>query len=130
MSNKLKDLTVLVTAAGAQFMPGLVNCLKDNGERSIFIIGTDSVEDGTINNLVDKYYLVSPADDPSYVDELLDICKKEKVDVLIPFMSAELIPLIDRKKDFEKNGTRISVSDRKSVEITTNKYLFMFKFYR
>ena len=58
------------------------------------------------------------------VDALFDICKKETVDVLLPFMSAELIPLIDRKDDFEKIGTKVSVSDRKSVEITTNKYLF------
>ena len=47
MSFKLKEITVLVTAAGAQFMPGLVNCLKDNGERNIRIVGTDMGEDRT-----------------------------------------------------------------------------------
>lgn len=124
MSFKLKEITVLVTAAGAQFMPGLVNCLKDNGERNIRIVGTDMGEDNTILQMVDVYYKVPSAQSPDYVDVLLDICKKEKVDVLLPFMSAELIPLIDRKDDFERIGTKVSVSNRKSVEITTNKYLF------
>ncbi len=120
----LKDITVLVTACGAQFMPGLVNCLKDNGERNIRIVGTDMSDDKTILQMVDAYYKVPSANDPGYIDVILDICKKEKVDVVLPFMSADLLPMIDRLADFEKIGTKVSVSDRRSVEITTNKYLF------
>lgn len=120
----MKDLTVLVTACGAQFMPGLANCIKDNGERTIRIVGTDMSDDTTISQMVDSYYIVPPDDDPAYIDTLLEICKKEKVDVLLPFMSAELLLLIDRKDEFERIGTKVSVSDRRSVEITTNKYLF------
>ena len=120
----LKDITVLVTACGAQFMPGLVNCLKDNGERNIRIVGTDMSDDKTILQMVDAYYQVPSASDPHYIDVLLDICKKEKVDVVLPFMSADLLPMIDRLVDFENLGTKVSVSDRRSVEITTNKYLF------
>lgn len=121
---KMKDVTILVTACGAEFVPGLVNCLKDNGERNVRIVGTDMSDDKTILQLVDVYYRVPPATDPKYVCALLDICKKEKVDILLPFMSAELLPLIDRKDEFEIIGTKVSVSDRRSVEITTNKYLF------
>jgi len=120
----MKDLTVLVTACGAQFMPGLADCLKDNGERNIRIVGTDMSDDKTILQMVDAYYKVPSANSDSYVNVLLDICKKERVDVLLPFMSAELLPLINRKDEFEKIGTKVSVSDRRSVEITTNKYLF------
>lgn len=122
--NKYNDLTVLVTACGAQFMPGLVDCLKNNGERKIRIIGVDMGQDMTILQMVDVFYSVPKATDPLYVDCLIEICQKEKVDVVMPFMSVELIPLIDRKEDFEKIGVKISVSDRESVEITSNKYRF------
>ncbi len=125
---KLRDITVLVTASGAQFMPGLVNCLKNNGERQIKIIGTDMSEDPTLSQLVDVYYKVPNATDPGYIPRLLEICKKEKVTVLMPFMSSELIPLADHKKEFEDFGTLISISDKKSIENTTNKlnfYTFM-----
>ena len=121
---KFNDLTVLVSACGAQFMPGLVNCLKNNGERNIRIIGTDMGNDDTVYQMVDECYKVPRATDPTYIDVVLDICKKEKVDIVMPFMSAELLPLIDRKEDFEKIGVKVSVSDRKSVEITNNKYEF------
>ncbi len=119
---KLKDITVLVTACGAQFMPGLVSCLKRNGERRIRVIGTDMQGDATVLQMIDVYYKVPHVADVSYTDVLLDICKKEKVDVLLPFMSSELLLLIDRKYEFERIGVKISVSDRRSVEITNNKF--------
>ena len=107
----MRDLTVLVSACGAQFMPGLADCLKNNGERNIRIIGVDMEIDKTVLQMVDKLYQVPRATDTSYVDTLLEICKKEHVDVVMPFMSAELLPLIDRKSEFEAIGTK----DRKSV---------------
>ncbi len=122
--SSFKDITVLLTAAGAQFSPGLVNCLKDNGERNVRVIGTDMHEDETLLSLFDKIYTVPRATASHYVDVLLDICKKEKVDVLLPFMSEELLFLIDRKSEFEAIGTKVSVSDRKSVELTNNKLKF------
>lgn len=124
MSEKFRDLTVLVSACGAQFMPGLADCLKQNGERNIRIIGTDMDIDKTVLQMVDKLYQVPRATDSFYVDRLLEICSKEKVDVIMPFMSAELIPLIDRKGEFEEIGVKVSVSDKYSVEITNNKYRF------
>ena len=120
----MKDLTILVSACGAQFMPGLANCLKDNGERNIRIVGTDVEADETLPNLVDAFYRVPPAHDEKYVDSLLRICKDENVDVVLPFMSEELLPLIDRKEEFEAIGAKVSVSDRRSVETTTNKFRF------
>lgn len=121
---KYRDLTVLVSACGAQFMPGLVNCLKENGEREIRIIGVDMGDDSTVLQMVDACYHVPKANDPLYIDRLIEICKKENVDIIIPFMSSELLPLIDRKEDFEKIGVKVSVSNRYSVEITNNKYNF------
>ena len=40
----MKDLTVMLSACGAQFAPGMVNCLKDNGERNIRVIGIDMLK--------------------------------------------------------------------------------------
>lgn len=118
----MKDITVLVSACGAQFMPGLADCLKQNGERNIRIIGVDMHSDKTVLQIVDNFYLVPRATDENYVDRILEICKLEKVDIVMPFMSVELLPLIDRKQEFEKIGVKVSVSGRESVEITNNKY--------
>ena len=126
--NNLRDITVLVSATGAQFMPGLANCLKNNGERNVRLIGVDMKVDETLLQMVDKYFLVPRASDPNYVDRLLEVCGTEKVDVFIPFMSEELEALIAKRTEFESIGTKISVADTDSVAISNNKlalYEFM-----
>ena len=122
--SEFKNLTVLLSACGAQFAPGLVKCLKDNGEREIRVIGIDMHYDPTLDGFYDGIYEVPAASDPKYIDVILDICKKENVDVVLPFMSAELIPLLDRKADFDKLGIKVAVGDRKTIETTINKYNF------
>ena len=91
----MRDLTVLVSACGYQFMPALADCIKDNGERNISIVGTDMNYDETILQMVDAFYQVPKALDPNYIPRVLEICDKEKVDIILPTMSAELIPIID-----------------------------------
>lgn len=122
--SELRDITVLYTACGAIYTPAFIDCLKDNGERNIRVIGADMSYDGTIAPLIDKLYVTPKAIEPGYVDTLLEICKKEKVDVLIPGMSNELIKLWDKRKEFEKIGTIVSLSNKESIEITTNKFRF------
>lgn len=120
----MKDLTVMLSACGAQFAPGMVNCLKDNGERNIRVVGIDMHYDKTLESLYDAIYEVPRATDEHYIDRILEICRLEKVDVVLPFMSAELLPLLDRIEDFNQAGVKVAVGDRHSIEITTNKYSF------
>lgn len=118
----MNDITVLITAAGNQYMLGLVKCFHENGERNIRLIGADMSDDSTILQMMDACYKVPAATDPTYVDCLLEVCKKEKVDVAIPVMSADLIPILDNLERFKAIGTIVSISNRKSVEIANNKY--------
>jgi carbamoyl-phosphate synthase large subunit len=80
--------------------------------------------DPTIEQFVDKCYFAPAAVDPTYIDCLLDICKKEKVDVLLPGISDELLPLCERKSEFESIGTKVSVSNAYSIDVCTNKRKF------
>ena len=121
---KLRDITVLVSACGYQFMPALADCLKNNGERNVRIVGTDMNYDETILQMVDAFYQVPKAKDPSYCDVVLDICEKEKVDIILPTMSAELIPLLDNLDRFIEKGIVVSISNRNSIETTNNKLRF------
>ena len=117
----MNDITVLITAAGNQYMPGFVECFRSVTERNIRLVGADMNNDSTILQMMDALYQVPAATDPTYVDELLNICKKEKIDVIIPVMSAELPALVANKYKFEELGTVVSVSNLKSIEIANNK---------
>ena len=77
--------------------------------------------DPSLKYLVDTFYHVPPVVAPGYCDLILDICKKEKVDIYFPNISKEVEIVAARKKEFEEIGTIISVSNMKSVDIANNK---------
>ena len=117
----MRELNVLITAAGNVFMPGTTACIKENGERSIRLVGADMSEDAGILKMCDAAYQVPRGDDPRYVDALLDICRKEKIDILLPIMSVELQSLAENRGRFEELGTRVSVSEPEALSIANNK---------
>ena len=118
----MNDLTIMITAAGNQYMLGLVDCFKNNGERNIRLIGTDMNYDPTVLQMMDVIYQVPAVSSADYIDSLYDICKCEKVDIIMPIMSSELPALARNRDRFKKIGTIVSVSNLKSVLIANNKY--------
>lgn len=117
----MNNLTILLTAAGSLFAPEFVRCLKENGERTIRVVGVDCDIDHSIG-YCDSVYNVPKAYSPSYIDCLYTICEHEGVDILIPFMSSELISLCLNKDKFREIGTEISVSNITSIKACIDKY--------
>ena len=67
-------VTVLMTGAGAPGAPGIIRCLRKNGERSIRIVGVDMNENAAGRKLVDAFYTVPAAKDPGFLDRVLEVC--------------------------------------------------------
>lgn len=123
----MRPVTVMMSASGSQFAPGIIKCFKDNGEREIRVVGGDMSTDPTNKYLVDKFYKVPAVKDPTYADTLLDICKKEKVDIFFPQMSAELPVLLENISRFDDAGIKVSITRNDSLYIANNK-LKLFEF--
>ncbi len=123
----MRDVRVMFTASGSQFAPGTIKCLKQNGEREITVIGGDMGDDPTNRYLVDIFYKTPAARDPSYAEEVAKICEKEKVDILLPQMSAELPAYLEHMELFDKIGTRVSMTLTTNVNVANNK-LALFEF--
>lgn len=118
----MKDVTVLITACGSNFMPGIIKCFRNNGERNIRIIGCDVIEAPYMTNFVDRYYRVPKCDEKEYVDDLIKICIEEKVDVLFPNMSQELDIIRLRSTEFASVGVKIATTHKNTLSIANNKY--------
>ena len=117
----LREITILQSACGSPSAPGGINAVKKNGERNIRVVGVDMSSDPSIQYYVDAFYQVPPASDPSYIDIIINICKKEHVDIYFPNISLEVEAAVSRKKDFDAIGTIISASNMNSVAIANNK---------
>lgn len=117
----MKPITIMMSASGSQFAPGIIQCFKNNKEREITVIGGDMSSDPTNKYLVDKFYQVPAAKDPKYVDAILDICIKEKVDIFIPQMSVELPVLLENIDRFDAHGIKVSMTQNENLKIANNK---------
>ena len=122
----MKEVTILVTCCLGDYMQGTIQCYKNNPDnRPVRVIGCD-MNDMVYNYVgVDKFYKVGRCDSDGYVDELLHICIKENVDVLIPFNTNELENLSQCKYLFETIGTKVIVSDHGALKISNDKVNFM-----
>lgn len=118
---KFRDVTILSSACGSPVSLGKYSCYKNNNERKIRIVGVDMNNDPTNKYIVDAYYQVPPVTDPSYCDVILDICKKEQVDIYFPNISAELNIVAKRVEEFKEIGVIVSISNMESVDISNNK---------
>lgn len=117
----MKDLNVLLSAVGSPTSPMGIQNLKNNGEREIRVIGVDMLVDPTIRQYVDSFYQVPAATDANYIDELLSVCKKEKIDVFIPGMTQELNAVHNRLDEFKSIGVLVSISEGKELLIANDK---------
>lgn len=124
MGWNMEKITILITAVGTQSMPGLADCFHKNGEREVRIVGADISDDPTICQMVDTLYQVPKVYDPTYIDSLLDICKKEQVDIFFPFMDEELELVGKRLREFEELGVKVSIASSEAIWITNNKLRF------
>ena len=89
--------------------------------RRIRIVTADMNPDSYGFHLADASYMVPPGNDPNFVGKVMDICRKEKPDLLVSGIDPELLPLAKAKPEFEKLGVRAVLSDPKGIEISQDK---------
>jgi carbamoyl-phosphate synthase large subunit len=78
-------------------------------------------------------YLVDPAhrlllprgDDPGFVEAMLEICGEHGIDVLVPTVDSELVPLADARDEFEAAGTSVLVAPTRALHLCLDKWALM-----
>ncbi len=71
----------------------------------------------------DKIFKVPLIKEAGYVDTLLEICQRERVNLLIPLFEPEFLLLDERRQEFAAKGTFVLLSDRKVIETCKDKLL-------
>lgn len=115
------SITVIITGAGAPGAPGVIKSLRENGERFIRVVGADASSEAVGFRLADEGYQIPTANDPDFIERLLEIAIKEKVNVILPLVTRELEILSLNKNQFENEGVIVSVSDFSPLKIANNK---------
>jgi carbamoyl-phosphate synthase large subunit len=115
----MRDITVLVTASGAPGTAALLRALRTNGERDVRIVGTDMSPLAIGRHFCDRFYIVPPGSDPAFADAVLDIVRRENVDLVLPQSSFDLLALSEARERFM--GTTVLVSPPQTIRAANDK---------
>lgn len=108
-----------MTGAGAPGAAGIIKCLLQDASLRLSIADADANAVG--RHLHQPFFAIPNAQDPSFADAILDLCVKEKVDLVLPLVTRELFPLSEHRSRFENVGIRVLVSSYDSIQIANNK---------
>lgn len=102
----------------------LVDFLKAdrNFEGKVFVSDCDKTASGLYGAADEYFILPKPVDNPElYIDSLLSLCEKKRVDIVIPVIDPEIPILAKAKEHFAEKGIMVLVSDPEVVEICNSK---------
>ncbi len=114
-----RTINILMTGGGAPGAAGIIDCLKKEKSFNIYVVDADSEAIGKY--LGHQFKKVPKAYDSDFIDEMLSICSENKIDVILPLVTKELLPLALRRKEFETLGTKLLCSSFSSLQIANNK---------
>ena len=95
---------ILMTACGAPGAPCILKCLRNNGERDVFVYGVDMNEDAVGFGMVDASGTCPPGRSEGFIDALLEIVRREDLQVVLPLSTMELDALAAAKGRFAAAG--------------------------
>jgi carbamoyl-phosphate synthase large subunit len=119
-------LHVLMTGGGAPGAAGILKCLKRQASWNITV--ADANPEAIGKHLHHQFEEIPPAIAPLFISFLIELCRKQKITVILPLVTRELLPLATHRELFEKAGIQIPISSAASLEIANNKsrlYEFM-----
>ncbi|PHA03093.1 transcriptional regulator [Bacillus pseudomycoides] len=116
------NMNILFTSSGRRV--ALIKKFKEAFEQEKMngnIITADLKETAPTVYFSDKHFIVPRVTEENYVEELLQICQKENISLIIPLIDTELILLAENKPIFEEIGVKVLVSSKELNEIANNK---------
>src|SRR6185436_20160497 len=122
------SINVLMTGAGAPGAPGILKCLHSDPEIKVIVADASPNAIGHWLNGDSGFEKIPFAHEKDFIEQLLSICERRNIHVVMPLVTKELIPFSQNKKRFEEQETKVLVSNVDSLEIANNKsrlYQFM-----
>jgi len=116
-------MNILLTSVGrrAYIIDYLRDIYKDLGLIGS-IVATNSDMNTTAMSVADKSFESPLIYDKEYIPFLLEICKNEKIDILISLFDIDLMILAKNKAEFEALGVKVIVSNDDVINICNDKF--------
>ncbi len=118
----MKEIHILFTGVGRRIE--LVQAFKRAAMvlgRELKIYGADMAGTAPALAYCDHTRKTVSMKDPGYIQDLIDICVKDKIDLVIPTIDTDLIVLSRNRERFEEAGTKVMISAPDKIMICRDK---------
>ena len=113
-------MRILILSCGTRNK--VVQYFKDAVGAQGKVIATDCSQYAPALYDADSYYIVPRMTEPGYIDEIITICKNERIDGVLSLIDPELSLLAQYKKSFEAIGTTVIGSSYELCEMALDKW--------
>lgn len=118
----MKEIRILFTSVGRRVE--LMQAYRDAASRigvRLVIFGADISDSAPALCFCDRTELVPRIRDERYIPRLLEICRENQIDALIPTIDTDLLLLSQKKPLFDEIGTRVVISAEDKVALCRDK---------
>lgn len=114
---------ILVSGASGIIGYGILNSLKNTGEK-YNLIGTTIYSDSVAEGFCDIFEKAEPTNSVNYMEWLLMIIKKYKINFIIPGIEADMYKWVEHIDEIEKCGTKILLNNNGLISLCKDKWEF------
>ena len=118
----MKEIHILFTGAGRRIE--LIQAFREAAlvlNKNLKIYGSDMVLTAPSLAYCDFIRQTAAMRSPEYINDLIEICKKDKIDLIIPTIDIDLLILSENKVRFENIGTRVLISSPDMIRVCRDK---------
>jgi carbamoyl-phosphate synthase large subunit len=113
--------TVLVTGVGGAAVGNQVLKALRLAERKYRFVAADANQQNLKLARAGTGYVVPPASDPHYFDTILEICNKERVQIVVPGSEPESKLLIRFREKLRRSGILLLTNDARVIDLCMDK---------
>ena len=116
----MKKFSILVTGVSAIPGYGVLNSLKIS-KYPCYTVGTGIYNDSVGKYWCDKFIKVPRAWEQNYIETVLDIIKKNNIDLIIPTVEEEIEQFIRHNKKFHQLNVKVALNNISNFDKLNNK---------
>lgn len=114
-------MNILICSVGRRVE--LVKIFKSSMKSAGLVVATDLSPYAPALYFADKRYLVPPIGDSTYIETILNICKRESIDAVTTLIDPEIEILASNKDRFEELGVEVLAPNRETAKLCFDKHL-------
>ncbi|MFB3880270.1 MAG: ATP-grasp domain-containing protein [Armatimonadota bacterium] len=117
-------MNVCLSSAGRR--AALLECFREamrglGVEGRVFVV--DSSRTAPTFHLADDAWQVPPCTSPEFIPAVLELCGRERIELVVPTIDTELPAYADHREQFAAAGVAVAVSGPETVSIAADKVL-------